>query len=418
MIFQSQSQFFPPATVRITVHTTTTVNGVSPVFTSLIENCSRRLSASVLTAHGVSQPRSLGAHCSRHLSASEPRSLGAHCSWRLSASVLTAQNRVQFGDFRCRCVEFADMWVIDKLKFMGHYYTIISATQLYMELGMKETAEFMMGLAPEAQDKSWEIRMADFWLLFFVYFVGVGSGVTVLNNLAQIGIAQGVHDTTILLSLFSFCNFVGRLGGDIDARRRRKHMHKKHSSCSAKMSYECYLSYFHELLSLAHPQISSKTIPRTIWMTCTQVMMIITYLLFASAIDGILYAATALLGICYGVQFSIMIPTVSELFGLKHFGLFYNFMSLGNPLGAFLFSGLLAGYVYDNEAAKQQVPNLLSSSSISCLGPNCFRLTFLVLAGACGLGSILSIILTMRIRPVYEMLYAGGSFRLPQTSNH
>lgn len=56
---------------------------------------------------------------------------------------------------------------------------------------------------------------ADFWLLFFVYFVGVGSGVTVLNNLAQIGIAQGVHDTTILLSLFSFCNFVGRLGGGV-----------------------------------------------------------------------------------------------------------------------------------------------------------------------------------------------------------
>lgn len=225
---------------------------------------------------------------------------------------------------------------------------------------------------------------ADFWLLFFVYFVGVGSGVTVLNNLAQIGIAQGVHDTTILLSLFSFCNFVGRLGGGI----------------------------------VSEHFVRSKTIPRTIWMTCTQVMMIITYLLFASAIDGILYAATALLGICYGVQFSIMIPTVSELFGLKHFGLFYNFMSLGNPLGAFLFSGLLAGYVYDNEAAKQQVPNLLSNSSISCLGPNCFRLTFLVLAGACGLGSILSIILTMRIRPVYEMLYAGGSFRLPQTSNH
>uniref|UniRef100_A0A6N2K044 Uncharacterized protein n=1 Tax=Salix viminalis TaxID=40686 RepID=A0A6N2K044_SALVM len=225
---------------------------------------------------------------------------------------------------------------------------------------------------------------ADFWLLFFVYFVGVGSGVTVLNNLAQIGSAQGVHDTTILLSLFSFCNFVGRLGGGI----------------------------------VSEHFVRSKTIPRTIWMTCTQVMMIIIYLLFASSFDGIVYAAIALLGICYGVQFSIMIPTVSELFGLKHFGLFYNFMSLGNPLGAFLFSGLLAGYVYDTEAAKQQVPNLLSSSSISCSGPNCFRLTFLVLAGACGFGSILSVILTMRIRPVYEMLYAGGSFRLPQASIH
>ncbi|CAH9086776.1 unnamed protein product [Cuscuta europaea] len=56
---------------------------------------------------------------------------------------------------------------------------------------------------------------ADFWCLFLVCFVGVGSGVTVLNNLAQIGIAQGVQDTTILLSLFSFCNFVGRLGGGV-----------------------------------------------------------------------------------------------------------------------------------------------------------------------------------------------------------
>ena len=82
------------------------------------------------------------------------------------------------------------------------------------------------------------------------------------------------------------------------------------------------------------------------WMTCTQIILVITYLLFASAIDGTLYAATALLGICYGVQFSIMIPTISELFGLMHFGIFYNFMSLGNPLGAFFFSGLLAGYIY------------------------------------------------------------------------
>ena len=56
---------------------------------------------------------------------------------------------------------------------------------------------------------------ADFWLLFLVFFVGVGSGVTVLNNLAQIGIAQGEEDTTTLLSILSFCNFVGRLGGGV-----------------------------------------------------------------------------------------------------------------------------------------------------------------------------------------------------------
>lgn len=53
---------------------------------------------------------------------------------------------------------------------------------------------------------------ADFWLLWFSYFLGVGSGVTVLNNLAQIGVALGLGDTTILLSVFSFCDFIGRLG--------------------------------------------------------------------------------------------------------------------------------------------------------------------------------------------------------------
>lgn len=56
---------------------------------------------------------------------------------------------------------------------------------------------------------------ADFWLLFFVYFAGVGTGVTVINNLAQVGAAQGVEDITILLSVFSFFNFLGRLGGGV-----------------------------------------------------------------------------------------------------------------------------------------------------------------------------------------------------------
>ncbi|XP_058206955.1 protein NUCLEAR FUSION DEFECTIVE 4-like [Rhododendron vialii] len=217
---------------------------------------------------------------------------------------------------------------------------------------------------------------ADFWLLFLVYFAGVGSGVTVLNNLAQIGIAQGAHDTTTLLSLFSFCNFVGRLGGG----------------------------------TVSEHFVRSRTIPRTIWMTFTQIIMILTYLLFASALDGTLYIAIGVLGICYGVQFSIMVPTASELFGLKNFGIFFNFISLGNPLGALLFSGLLAGFVYDNEAEKQH--------STSCLGPNCFRLTFLVLSGVCAIGTVLSVVLTKRIKPVYDMLYSGGSFKLPQSSSH
>lgn len=138
--------------------------------------------------------------------------------------------------------------------------------------------------------------------------------------------------------------------------------------------------------------------------------MIVSFLLYASALSGTLYAATALLGVCFGTQFGVMIPTASELFGLKDFGIIFNFMQLGNPAGALIFSTLLASQVYESEAAKQQAS--------SCMGPSCFRLTFLVLAGVCGLGTLLSIILTVRIKPVYQMLYAGGSFRVPQSTGH
>lgn len=152
-------------------------------------------------------------------------------------------------------------------------------------------------------------------------------------------------------------------------------------------------------------------------MTCTQIIMIILYLVFAYAIKGTLYPAVSVLGICFGVQFSILIPTVSELFGLEHFGLFYNFMSLGNPLGALLFSALLAGRIYDNELAKQQSLGLIASS-VSCVGPDCFKLTFFILSAVCAVGTVSSIVLSIRIKPVYKMLYAGGSFRLPQASGH
>ncbi|CAA2993420.1 Hypothetical predicted protein [Olea europaea subsp. europaea] len=131
---------------------------------------------------------------------------------------------------------------------------------------------------------------ADFWLPWTVYFLGFGSGVTVLNNLAQIGDSLGVNDTTILLSWFSFCKFLGRLGSRVVSE-------------------------------------------------------------YSVTLSPTLYAATALLGICYGAQFRIMIPTTTELFGLRRFGLTFNFMHLGNPAFAFLFSHWLAGHVYDTEAA-------------------------------------------------------------------
>jgi MFS family permease len=143
--------------------------------------------------------------------------------------------------------------------------------------------------------------------------------------------------------------------------------------------------------------------------------MIFTYLLFALGLHATLYVSVALLGVCFGIQFSVMISTASELFGLKQFGKIYNFISMGNPIGAVLFNSL-AGYVYDLEVEKQH--STMADLDIACHGPNCFRLTFFVMSGMACLGTLLSIVLTVRIRPVYQMLYGGGSFSLPRSSAH
>ncbi|CAM0913056.1 unnamed protein product [Alopecurus aequalis] len=221
---------------------------------------------------------------------------------------------------------------------------------------------------------------ADFWLLFAVFFIGVGSGVTVLNNLAQIGVAAGAVDTTIAVSLFSLGNFFGRLGGG----------------------------------AVSDILIRSWTLPRTVLIIATQVVMIINYLVFALGLYATLYISVAILGICYGVHFSVMVSTSSELFGLKQFGKIYNFILLANPLGSLVFSSL-AGYIYDLEAAKQHsVGAVAGSENVTvCYGPSCFRLTFCVLSGMACLGTLLGVVLTLRIRPVYQKLYGGASSSQP-----
>ena len=87
-------------------------------------------------------------------------------------------------------------------------------------------------------------------------------------------------------------------------------------------------------------------------------------------------------------------------------------MTVANPLAAVLFSEELVGRLYDGEAARQRH----GGHPHACLGAECFRVAFVVLAGCCALGTAVSLVLAARIRPVYRALYAGGSFRLPNSS--
>lgn len=55
------------------------------------------------------------------------------------------------------------------------------------------------------------VRTLDFWILFVSFLCGVGTGLAVINNLGQIGLALGYADVSIFVSLTSIWGFFGRI---------------------------------------------------------------------------------------------------------------------------------------------------------------------------------------------------------------
>ncbi|XP_055807964.1 protein NUCLEAR FUSION DEFECTIVE 4-like [Solanum dulcamara] len=211
------------------------------------------------------------------------------------------------------------------------------------------------------------MKTVDFWILFASFLCGVGTGLAVMNNLGQMGLAMGYVDVSIFVSLTSIWGFFGRiLSGSVS-------------------------EYF----------IKKAAIPRPVWNAASQILMAVGYILMAMAMPGSLYIGSIVVGICYGVRLAVTVPTASELFGLKYYGLIYNVLILNLPLGSFLFSGLLAGLLYDAQATK------IASGGNTCIGAHCYRLVFIVMAVACIVGFGLDVLLSIRTRSLYSKIYAS-----------
>ncbi|KAJ6398324.1 hypothetical protein OIU77_019177 [Salix suchowensis] len=191
------------------------------------------------------------------------------------------------------------------------------------------------------------MRTFDFWILFLSFLCGVGTGMCVMNNMGQMGLALGYVDVSIFVSLTSIWGFFGRI-----------------------------------ISGLVSEQLLWKFgTPRPLWNAASQVLMTLGFVIMALALPGSLYIGSILVGICYGVRLTITVAVASELFGLKYYGLLYNILILNLPLGSFLFSGLLAGYLYDAEAARSP-----AGGGNTCVGPHCYFLVFLIMALASVVG--------------------------------
>ncbi|KAI3864840.1 hypothetical protein MKX03_006079 [Papaver bracteatum] len=215
------------------------------------------------------------------------------------------------------------------------------------------------------------VQTIDFWILFTSFLCGVGTGLAVMNNMGQMGLALGYVDVSIFVSLTSIFGFFGRIG-------------------SGTIS-----EYF----------LKNAATPRPLWNAAAQVLMAVGYIILAIALPGSLYIGSIVVGICYGVRLAVTVPTASELFGLKNYGLIYNILILNLPLGSFLFSGLLAGLLYDAEATKTE------GGGNTCVGAHCFRLVFVIMALACVVGFVLDVILAIRTKNLYKKIQASKKSR-------
>lgn len=139
--------------------------------------------------------------------------------------------------------------------------------------------------------------------------------------------------------------------------------------------------------------------------------MAVGYILLAMAMPGSLYIGSIVVGICYGVRLAVTVPTASELFGLKYYGLIYNILILNLPLGSFLFSGLLAGFLYDAQATRT------AGGGNTCIGAHCYRLVFMVMAIACVIGFGLDVLLSIRTKSIYGKIYASRKAKKSSVSN-
>ncbi|KAL7135936.1 hypothetical protein ABFS83_11G131900 [Erythranthe nasuta] len=225
---------------------------------------------------------------------------------------------------------------------------------------------------------------ADFWLIFVSLLLGSGSGLTVIDNLGQMSQSLGYDNTHVFVSMISIWNFLGRVGG----------------------------GYFSEKI------VRDYAYPRPVAMAGAQVIMAFGHFFFAMGWPGAMYLGTLLVGLGYGSHWAIVPAAASELFGLKKFGALYNFLTLANPAGSLIFSGLIASSIYDREAEKQAHGRigdrngissfsrfLVADDPLKCDGAICFFLTSMIMSGLCIIAVVLSMILVYRTKPVYAHLY-------------
>lgn len=210
------------------------------------------------------------------------------------------------------------------------------------------------------------MQTLNFWLLFIAMICGMGSGLATINNMSQIGESLGYTEgeRSTLVSLWSIWNFLGRFGA----------------------------GYMSDIF------MHRKGWARPLFMTLTLATMTAGHTIIGSGFPGNLYIGSVLVGICYGSQWSLMPTITCEIFGIQHMGTIFNTIAIASPLGSYVLSVKIIGYIYDREGSR---------TGRMCSGTHCFMLSFFILACVSFFGFLVALCLLVKTRGIYAQIAHG-----------
>ncbi|KAK9940023.1 hypothetical protein M0R45_016700 [Rubus argutus] len=213
----------------------------------------------------------------------------------------------------------------------------------------------------------------DMLILFIATLCGLGASLTAVDNLGQIGESLGYPTKTIssFVSLVSIWNYFGRV----------------------------FSGFVSESL------LVKWKMPRPLMMTLVLLLSCVGHLLIAFPAPGSVYVASVIIGFSFGAQLPLLFAIISELFGLKYYSTLFNCGQLASPLGSYIFNVKVTGMLYDREALKLLARKGMTRSSVKeliCIGSQCYRLSFSILAAVTFFGALVSLVLVIRTREFYK----------------
>jgi MFS family permease len=214
----------------------------------------------------------------------------------------------------------------------------------------------------------------DMLIIFFSTLVGLGSGLTVVDNMEQIREALGYEPKTIktFTSLISISNYAGRV----------------------------FSGFLSETL------LRKYKVPRPVMLSAVLFLTCIGHLHIAFPFKGSVYLASLIIGFTLGAQLPLVLSIISEIFGLKHYSTLFNCGQVAIPVGSYLLNKELTGRLYDREATKFHAmdgsdKNYLGKPLV-CVGKQCFGLSFKIITVAVFFGALISLILVARTLEFYK----------------